>query len=191
MRVLGIAFSARREGNCLSCVLYCLDKFREKGFEVELLNAYDLEITPCSHCEYECFNERHSCPINDDVPEIYRKLEEIDLALFGVPNYVGHSCGLYRGFIERAQALRAGCNLWKVPKGLVVLGNISAGGDMVLHEVLYDFYNAESRPEAVLIPAREYGRVSIKGDLIESPDVRHRLDRIVEMLCKRVCLGSA
>ena len=189
VKVLGIAFSARKEGNCLSCVGYCLDRFGENGFDVELLNAYDREITPCSHCKYECFSELLSCPIDDDVPEMYRKLGEADIALFGVPTYGGHASGIYRAFKERMQALDTKehkWDFWDMPKGFVIVGNLSACGDMVLHEVLYDFHNLKGRPEAVLLSARDFGRRSLDGDLLTSPAVRQRLDGLVEMLCKRV-----
>jgi len=189
MRILGIAFSARKEGNCLSCIKYCLDKFGEKGYEIELLNVYDFEIKPCSRCQYECFNKNPSCPIDDDIPKIYKKLEEANIVLFGVPNYGGHISGLYRAFSERMQVLNAEQierDFLSKPKGFIIIGNLSAGGDMVLHEVMCDFHNLKIWPEAVLLSAREYGRNSLKGDLLESLDVTRRLDRLVEMLSKHV-----
>jgi len=56
---------------------------------------------------------------------------------------------------------------------------------MTLHEVLADFYNIEA-PEAILLQSREYGRGSLKGNLMESPAVKERLDRFVELLIKRI-----
>jgi len=53
MKALGIAFSARKRGNCLNCIEYALTRLGEQGFEVEVINAYDHEIKPCSHCNYE------------------------------------------------------------------------------------------------------------------------------------------
>ena len=51
MKVLGLVFSAREKGNCYHCVNYCLEKFKENGFETQLVNAYDYEIKPCSQKE--------------------------------------------------------------------------------------------------------------------------------------------
>ena len=81
MKVLGIAFSARKRGNCLNCIDFVLTKLREQGFETDVINAYGCEIKPCSHCNYECFahelrGKDEECPIQDDVPRIYSKVKE-------------------------------------------------------------------------------------------------------------------
>jgi multimeric flavodoxin WrbA len=73
MNALGIAFSARRKGNCLDCVEYVLTKLRDNGFETSIVNAYEYSITSCSHYNYECFASRlrgadEKCPIRDDAP---------------------------------------------------------------------------------------------------------------------------
>lgn len=188
MKALGIAFSARKEGNCVKCVGYCLENLEKKDYKVETLNTYNLNITPCSHCNYECFNKEPSCPIKDDVPEIYKKIFESDILILGIPTYGGHTSGLYRAFEERGQAIFSSEKFEEFLDkaiGFIVIGNITAMGDMALHEILTDFYEAHNRPEAILLSAREYGRNSIKGDLTKVSDVRNRLDRLVEMLIKR------
>lgn len=97
MKALGIVFSARKAGNCSNCVKYCLEKFSERGFETEFLNAYDLKILPCNHCNYECFAKpKKRCPIKDDVKMVYSKIVNSDVLLFGIPDYAGHPSGLYR-----------------------------------------------------------------------------------------------
>ncbi|MEM2930566.1 MAG: hypothetical protein QW797_06900 [Thermoproteota archaeon] len=68
----------------------------------------------------------------------------------------------------------------------IIIGNLSAGGDMALHEALYNFANLSFWPETLLFQAREYWRSSIKGDLINDPEVRKRLDRFVEMILKKL-----
>jgi multimeric flavodoxin WrbA len=44
MKALGIAFSARKAGNCLNCIEYVLTKLKEQGFTIEVINAYNFEI---------------------------------------------------------------------------------------------------------------------------------------------------
>ncbi|MFQ6087820.1 MAG: flavodoxin family protein [Candidatus Methanofastidiosia archaeon] len=189
MKVLGIAFSARKEGNCVKCLKHCLDKFREYGFKTEILNAFELEIRSCSHCNYECFADR-KCPIEDNVPEIYKKCEDADILIFAVPTYGGHLSSIYFAFAERGEAIFKSYHefIEKLAKkvNFIVIGNLSAGGDMALHEVLYNFANLDFWPETLLFPAREYGRKSIKGDLIEETEVKKRIDRFVEMILKNV-----
>lgn len=189
MKVLSIVFSAREEGNCLKCVEYCLDRFREYGFETEVMNAFELEIRSCSHCGYECFDNK-KCPIEDSVLEIYKKCEDADILIFAIPTYGGHLSSIYFAFTERSQAIFKSfleCTERLYRKiNFIIIGNLSAGGDMALHEALYSFANLDFWPETLLFPASEYGRSSIKGDLIEVPEVKKRLDRFVEMILKNV-----
>ena len=92
MNALGIAFSARRIGNCLNCIEYVLTKLKEQGFAIKVINAYNLEIKPCSHCNYECFakelrDKKEECPIRDDVLKICAKMKEADIIVLAVPTY--------------------------------------------------------------------------------------------------------
>lgn len=185
MKTLAVAFSARSEGNCARLSRYCLDKLKEQGWQTELLNAYDLAITPCSHCDYECFANK-DCPVNDDVPMIYEKCREADALIFAIPDYGGHLSALYFTFAQRGQFEFKKFNNFDEEffrkLNFIIIGNLSAGGDMALHEALYDFANRSFWPETILFSAREYDRSSLEGDLIESPDVKKRLDRFVEMV---------
>jgi multimeric flavodoxin WrbA len=187
-KVLAVAFSARGEGNCKRLCAYCLDRFRDRGWQTELLNVFDLQVTPCDKCRYECFNDG-ACPIDDDVPRIYRMCGEADTVIFAVPTYGGHLASLYLAFAERAQYAHRGFGdfeadfLRKI--NFLIIGNLSAGGDMALHEALYDFANLGFWPETLLFPAREYGRSSLDGDLIENGAVRERLDGFVEAVLQK------
>lgn len=188
MKIIGIGFSARKQGNCLKLLEYCLENFKERGFETEFLNAYDLKITPCSHCNYECFAHKE-CSTKDDVSEVYKKCEAADIIIFAIPTYSGHLSSIYFAFTERAQPIFKSfqeCAEKLLKKiNFIIIGNLSSGGDMALHEALYSFANLDFWPETVLFSAREYGRNSIKGDLIEVPEVKKRLDRFVEMILEK------
>jgi multimeric flavodoxin WrbA len=189
MKILGMVFSARKEGNCLKCVKYCLDKFKKHGSETEILNSFEHEIRPCSHCGYECFTNK-KCLIKDDIPEVYKKCGDADILIFAIPTYGGHLSSQYFAFSERSQAIFNSfqeCSERLLKKiNFIIIGNLSAGGDMALHEALNSFANLKFWPETLFIPAREYDRSSIKGDLIEVPEVKKRLNRFVEMILKNV-----
>ncbi len=201
MKVAGLVFSARKRGNGYHCMKYCLDKLEEKGFRTLLVNAFDYEIKPCSHCNYECYAEEirgkpEECPVKDDVLKMYELIEDADMLLFAVPCYGGHTPAIYRAWAERITHLpelnQRFKNFEEFQKqflnkimGIIVIGNLTAWGDMTLHEVLADFYNIE-QPEAILLQPREYGRSSLKGDLIRSSAVKETLDGFVELLLKRI-----
>jgi len=198
MKVAGLVFSARKRGNGFHCMKYCLDKLARKDFKTMLVNAFDYEIKPCSHCNYECYaktirSKDEHCPIEDDVPKLYEMIKATDLALFAMPTYGGRVLGIFQAFRERSSGLS---HLFKdfsefqqdflnKIKGIIVIGNLTAGGDMALHEVLADFYNIEP-PEVVLLQANEYGRSSLKGDLIKSKAIRERLDGFTALITRRI-----
>jgi len=48
MKALGIAFSARKRGNCLNSLEYALAKLKAQKFETEIINIYDHDVRPCS-----------------------------------------------------------------------------------------------------------------------------------------------
>jgi multimeric flavodoxin WrbA len=194
MKALGIAFSARRIGNCLNCIEYVLAKLKEHEFETEVVNAYDFEIKPCSHCNYECFakelrGKKEACPIRDDVPKIYRKMKEADIIVLAVPTYGGKAASLYCAFTERTQGIIQSYEEFKntiLNKIIasIVIGNIPAGGDLAYHTVILDHKDCKYPLQSVLLQADEYGKGSIYGNLMEDERVRDRLDNLVKSILR-------
>ncbi len=198
MKIVGLVFSARKAGNGFKCMKYCLERMEQRGFKTALVNAYDYEIKPCSHCSYECYVKTirgrvEQCPIEDDVPELYKMMKAADHILFAMPTYGGRLSAIFQAFRERTSGLD---RLFKdfeefqqsflnKIKGIIVIGNLTAGGDMSLHEALVDFYNIE-QPDAILLQANEYGRSSLKGDLIEAEAVKEALDRFTERVAEAI-----
>jgi len=200
MKVAGLVFSARKSGNGFNCMKYCLDRLEKKSFKTKLINAYDFEIKPCSQCNYECYAEeirgkREDCPVKDDIPKMFELIKDANWLLFAVPCYGGHTAAIYKAWTERVPHLPEVNQLFRDDfeafqkqflskiKGIMVIGNLTAMGDMALHEVLADFYNIEP-PEVMLIQSREYGLGSLKGNLAEIQAARERLDRFIELLIR-------
>jgi multimeric flavodoxin WrbA len=194
MRALGIAFSARRRGNCLNCVEYVLARLRQRGFETEAINVYDSEIRPCSHCNYECFaremrGKDEICPIQDDAPRIYHRMKEADIIVLAVPTYGGKAAGLYCAFTERAQGIAKSYEEFKDSMlnkiiTLIVIGNIPAGGDLAYHTLVLDHRDCKNPPPSVLLQPAEYDQTSLHGTLTEDERVRDRLDNLVNLILK-------
>lgn len=195
MKALGLAFSARKGGNCLNCVEYVSKKLKEQGFETEVINAYDCEINPCSHCNYECFarelrGKDEKCPIQDDVTRIYSKMKEVDIIVLAVPTYGSKPAGLYCAFSERGQGIiksREEIEQYVSRKiiALIVMGNIPAGGDLVYHTGILDHYQCKYPPPSLLLQSAEYGQSSVLGTLIEDEKVRDRVDNLAKLILKR------
>ena len=194
MKALGVAFSARKRGNCLNCLEYVLTKLKEQEFEVEVINAYNCEVKPCSHCNYECFSRElrgkdEACPIQDDVQRIYNRMKEADIIVLAVPTYGGKAASLYCAFTERAQGIIKTYEEFKSSVlnkiiALIVIGNIPAGGDLAYHTVILDHYDCKHPPPSLLLQSTEYGQGSIYGTLLEDKKVRDRLDNLVKLILK-------
>jgi multimeric flavodoxin WrbA len=194
MKALGIAFSARKKGNCSSSIEYVLARLKEQGFETEIVNAYDHEIKPCSHCDYECFSrelrgKNEQCPIQDDVLKIYGKMKEADIIVLAIPTYGGKAASLYSAFTERAQGIIRSYEEFKntiLSKiiGLIVIGNVPAGGELTYHTVILDHRDCKYPPSALLLQATEHGQSSVKGTLLEDKAVKDRLDSLVRLILK-------
>lgn len=181
MRLFSLAFSARQSGNCSKMLQYCLSQPPLKSMEQDPCNTFSLTISPCQRCNYECFLENGICPLNssDDVALLYHKWSQSDLALFAIPVYGGNLAAQYLAFYERGQAFfKDGQSYHDLLRKthFLIIGNLIAGGDMALHQALYPFANLGFWPETLILSSYEYGRKSISGDLIESAEVRSRLE---------------
>lgn len=188
MKVLGLNFSSRKNGNCFNTLDYCLKQFKEIDHDIEVINFFDFNISPCGMCGYQCF-QAGSCVKQDEARPLFEKLAAADIILSAVPTFRGHLASSYFVLSERAQGA--------FPKELhyevdylkklhfIVIGNLSSGADMALHEAFYDFTNKDFYPESLLLSSREYERSSIKGDIIEEPLVRNRLEHFVNRIAKK------
>ena len=195
MKALGLAFSARKRGNSLNCVEYVLKRLKEQGFETWIINAYDCQIEPCSHCNYECFapelrGKDEECPIRDDVKRIYGEMKEADIIVLAVPTYSGKPASLYCAFTERGQGIiKSSREFEQYMSGkivaLIVIGNIPAGGDLAYHTVILDHYECKCPPPSLLLQSAECGQSSVLGTLVEDEKVKDRLDNLVKLILER------
>ncbi|MDV3427983.1 MAG: flavodoxin family protein [Bacillota bacterium] len=187
MKILGISFSSRQNGNCEKFTEYCLEEFQNKNYETEAINLYNYNISPCRDCGYACFFSK--CPKQDDMDKLISRCIKSDIIILSLPTYRGHLSSAYFTFSERLQGY------FKTDKNyeddflkkinLIVTGNLSSGGDMALHEALYEFSNRTFYPETILFSSRDYDRKSINGDLIEDELVKGRLDKFIEKISKK------
>ncbi len=86
MTILALMGSPRKKGNTDLLLDQILKAGRELGEKVEKLFLYDHEILPCIDCR-KCKKGEFSCPLTDGMREIYPKLIESDLIVFGTPLY--------------------------------------------------------------------------------------------------------
>lgn len=113
-----------------------------------------------------------------------------DKIIFALPTYRGHLPSSYFTFSERLEGVsNDSIDLDDVlfkKVNLIVIGNLSAGGDMALHEALFEFTNKPFRTETLLLSSREYDKKSIHGDLINDNLVKQRLQKFIQNILKRI-----
>lgn len=103
--VLGIAGSARKQGNSVALLRRVLDGLHGE-FKAKLVFLADIEIRPCDGCHYCQMNG--ACCIEDGMAMLYSKLLEADVILLASPAYMGGIASRMQAFMERTWPLRKG-----------------------------------------------------------------------------------
>jgi len=161
-----VSFSSKIGGNCDQICDYIRSIC---AYPVKTYRFIDFFIHPCGGCSYECFADNRSCPYIDDME--YRILEDIcasSITYFVLPNYCNYPCAHFFTFNERSQCFfqnhtaRLDTYL-NVPKQFIVVSNT---GKENFIEAMRQHTNDE--PDILFLSAKHYGKVSIKGTIMES-----------------------
>lgn len=86
MKVLGINSSPREESNVRIALEAALEAAGAKGAETEIIDVNGLAISPCQADNY-CKEHDSECALNDDMADIYKKMEEADGIILATPIY--------------------------------------------------------------------------------------------------------
>ena len=139
--ILGICGSPRKQGTEFA-VQYALNYAAEKyGFDTEFWTVRNKKINFCLHCDY-CIREKKGCVNNDDMEDLYLKLEEAKFLFFGTPIFQGNLSGQLKTVIDRCRAMVAkNPNAFKDKIGiaLAVGGDRNGGQEIAIRSIL-DFY---------------------------------------------------
>jgi len=134
MKILGLSFSPRAQGNTEILMGAVLDSARARGAETELYRVAEKTIGPCDGCGH-CFTTGE-CPIRDDMQEVYAKMLSADGILFGTPVYFYTMTAQGKCVIDRTIALNHGGNTLSSKVGAVV----AVAGSLGLVEAVKDLY---------------------------------------------------
>jgi len=180
MKVVAFVLSARQRGNCYNIAELMLNYLKTKGVETEILNAYDYRITPCSHCNYECFKAPKNCPIQDDVPKIWEKLRAANGVILAIPTYYGMPSALFKAFIEREQGILDWVNsefrdlegVWKGKTVVIIV--VSNGGGEKVKNIVREYFPFGIKIIAEVFSYTKYKTFGYKGDLTQNSQVISR-----------------
>ncbi|HMK54285.1 MAG TPA: flavodoxin family protein [Methanobacteriaceae archaeon] len=104
MKVIAFNGSPRKKWNTAMLLNSALEGAESEGSETELIHLYDLDYKGCKSC-FSCktigSKSYGKCALNDDLSEIFKKIEESDALILGSPIYLGTVSGEIKSFMER------------------------------------------------------------------------------------------
>ena len=175
-----ISFSGRRDGNCSAVAQAVRDALSGRD-SVQYFDCSALALTPCGGCGCECFQARERCPYFDDpVFGMYDAVTRSSMSYFVVPNYCDYPCANFFLFNERSQCYFQGRpelleHYERAPKKFIVVSN--TGRDNFI--TAFQYHTGDAPPDVLFLSARRFGKVSIRGDLMGSPDARAEVLRFI------------
>ena len=175
-----ISFSGRRDGNCSAVAQAVRDALSGRD-SVQYFDCSALALTPCGGCGCECFQARERCPYFDDpVFGMYDAVTRSSMSYFVVPNYCDYPCANFFLFNVRSQCYFQGRpelleQYERAPKKFIVVSN--TGRDNFI--TAFQYHTGDAPPDVLFLSARRFGKVSIRGDLMGSPDARAEVLRFI------------
>jgi multimeric flavodoxin WrbA len=134
MKLLGLSFSPRKQGNTEQLLEKVFIGAGQSGAQTELFRVADRDIKPCDGCS-SCF-KTGACHIQDDMQDLYERMLEADGIVFGTPVYFYNMTAQGKTVIDRTIALgRPGRSLANKVGGIVVVG-----GSLGLIDAVKDLY---------------------------------------------------
>ncbi len=103
MYVLGINGSPRIGGNTDILLDKALEGAKAKGAKVEKVILNALKFSPCQECKN--MRDDGTCIIEDDMQDVYRKVEEADAIILASPIFFGSLSAQTKMMIDRFQCL--------------------------------------------------------------------------------------
>lgn len=139
MKIVGVVCSPRVGGNTEIMVREALGAAQTLGAETELVHFGSLPISPCNGCE-SC-ETTGKCSIDDEMQDIYPKLEAADGIIIGCPVYFVSVAAQAKIFMDRTYALMHDKRL-KGKVGAAIVTSRRTGAAVALG-TLYSFFVAQ------------------------------------------------
>lgn len=86
MKIFAMVGSPRKKSNTDILVDEVFKGFKERGCDCDKIYLYKYKISPCVDCR-KCKKGDLVCTLKDDMQEIYPKMNEANIIIFGTPNY--------------------------------------------------------------------------------------------------------
>jgi multimeric flavodoxin WrbA len=176
MKVLGIYGSPRRQGNSDTLMKAFLQGATEAGALVEEIFLREKKISPCLEI-YHCFKDG-TCPIKDDMREIYDKLLDADVVALASPVFFYSVSAQAKAMIDRTQALWARRYVLKSDfpgnhrQGVLLVTGATKGrllfvGPRLVAKYFFDAINVRYAAEILVRGVDEKGAIKERFEVLE------------------------
>ncbi len=182
LKVLIVSASPRPYGACRSVAKLLLELSKQyENVEAEHIDVYDYTILPCVGCVSDNVKAcRFPCPIDDDVPKLYEKVERSDIMIFVSPIYWYNVPGQLKNFIDRltifenAIFVEGRSRLEGKVVGFIAIGN-DVGAIALIQNLMITFNSMGTAvpPWALAYHASEEDALENEKFLLDAANVLH------------------
>lgn len=179
-KIFGFVLSARH-GNCHDFASFLLPKD-------QIIALSDLNLEPCSKCDYECFRNT-PCPKNDDMTIVYDAWMKSDAVIVFSPVYDGRPPSLYYIFEERVPSfwMRSQEGFGRLGGkdcAIVVVGNQDCDKTLEILKNSLGGFGMNIKSTLIVHPHEHKIGGGIKGGLIGNPEIQEKLKLILDELAE-------
>jgi multimeric flavodoxin WrbA len=192
MKILGIWGSPRRGGNSEVLLDALLKGATQAGAEVEKIELRKLKVSPCVEI-YQCIKDG-TCPIKDDMLDLYPKLLAADVVVLASPIFFYGVTAQAKAMIDRTQALWSSRYVLKKDfpggerKGVLLCTAATKGKHVFVGARLttWYFFDAINVRYAAEMLVRQ---VDEKGAILKHPEILQAAEKLGERLARGEQVG--
>ncbi len=179
MKITCISGSPNAGGNNEKMADIVLEIVQERGYGTDRIFLSNLKVEPCTDCGI-CKKSR-DCPIDDDMKDIYNKLETSDAFIVSSPVFFGSLSAQLKALFDRTILLRRNGFLLKGKFGAAMaIGGSRNGGQEFTIQTIHSWMHIHGM--VVVGDAGHFGGIAQKP--VESDDVGLKTVRdTAKMLC--------
>jgi len=127
--------SPRKDGNTNYLINQIAEKYIKLNQQKTIIEVYEKDIHPCDDCR-RCKAGDYSCPVNDDMKNIYPVLNNSGVIVFGSPVYWSGVTGPMKNFIDRLRPYYGNKKL-KDKKAIIITVGTNADEE---HDLITEMY---------------------------------------------------
>lgn len=175
-----LSFSGRPDGNSVRVAGAVADALGKEN--TQIIDFSDVRVEPCNHCHCDCFLPGGSCPVEDDVVDIYKKIMQSEQVYFVLANYCGYPNAKYFAFNERSSGFflrnhELLIQYLAIPKKFIVISN---SNQEKFTELMQYQVPQDTQPEMLFLSSGKFKVSSFAGNLMEVPEARELVEKFTK-----------